>query len=438
MSKTITIRHQIGFHMEYPDSSLKKRPQSIGTLQPGTVVPISMEMEGIEFEKELSFIDLKGDIKKHNVKSNIWHQDLNGWWYWNGATFTLEDAEELIGEPAPSPVIPEPILAPEKTFDWAKIMKKSKTIPASWFKNKGKGVNIAIIDAGFDLNDPCFSHLSKKIKTYDLRNSIYNNPLDFKDSKFIETLNGTDKLPSNIHGSSCLGILAAKHPNKELIGIAPEANYHLFNIYEHNIGPFNSIIIRRSIELFKKAILLISQMDIDIVSVSVSMPNDISISDELINQVLKSKGIWFWALKSRNNPSLDKYVLEPTYPNPFFNIQKIATLKQEDLQFPESLVIGEMEKSSIDFIIQKSTISVSKGNRGIDHKSTMQCSYATPLLSGLAALKLNEEKKSNTEFKLNPEKFIKEFQKEVSRFYTDYIPDNDEFTFLRLNEKPIV
>ncbi len=435
MSRTITIRHQIGFHTVFPSLDLVKRPSAIGTIQPGTIVPITKEEIGYEYEKELSFIDENGLISKQNIQSNIWYQDLNGWWHWEGATKTWEEIKE--GFPSPIiPPLPAPVIFPDQTFNWKNKIKSSGSIPTTWLKHKGKGVNVAVIDAGFNLNDSCFSHLQSQVKTYDLRKNKYNSFQLLNDSNFISLLDGKDAMPKNIHGTSCLSILAAQHPQKELLGIIPNANFHLFNVYEHHKGPFNTIIIKRSIELFKKAILLISKMDIDLVSVSISFPQDEILEDELIQKIISSSALWFWALKSQHHPTLDKYILNPSFPSPFFPIQKIGTMLDQQLSDPNSLVVGESEKDGIDFLIQKNKISILIGDK-IDHDRILDCSYATPLLTGIAALLLNEEKKLNPNYHLNPKTFIHKLKKEATRFYQDYNPDIDAFSFLRLEKNPI-
>lgn len=447
MSRTITIRHQIGFHSDFPVTEQQKRPLSIGILQPGAVVPVVQEVEGYEFEKELTFSDSNGIVKKFTVKSNIWYQDKNGWWYWNGATKTLEEAEgdtdssdNPIPGPTPDPVTPviptPPIETPETTFDWREKLK-GNVIPSSWWDHSGKGLNIAILDAGFDMRCSAFQHMKSNIKTYDLRKDTYHLLSNIQNEDFVQQLDGKDKLPINGHGTSCLGVLGAKHPQKEIMGLVPDANFHLFNVYEHHIGPFNTVIIKRSKELMEKAFWLISNLDIDIVSISVNYPNDVVISDEIISQMTQTNTLWFWALKSMTNPTLDKYILDPPFPTPFFPRQTIGTLKKNQLSFPNNLVVTDLEQDKINFIIQNSSISLLKGKDKIQHDIPLECSFATPALAGLAALKLNQKKTDDPNFIMNPKTFIPELKKEATRFYKNYIPDDDDYTFLRLFDNQI-
>lgn len=437
MPKTITIRHQIGFHAEMPIVHSNHRPLAIGTIQPGAIIPIVQVVEGLEFEKELTFSNARRSIKKIVIKSNKWHQDKNGWWYWDGATRTLEEAEtgSTTGLDSMHDATVPPTAAPEKTFEWKSILKFSGAVPPSWFKHSGKGLNIAILDSGFNLQNPALRHLKNKAKTYDLRN--YNNLHKIKDKNFVQNLSGKDKLPGGIHGTSCLSILAANHPQKEIVGLIPDANYHLFNVYEHRTA-FGKPVISRSETLIQKAMWMISNMDMDIVSVSVNYPNNSSIPDDLIGRMVQNNTLWFWALNTATSPSLDKYILNPSYPSPFIPIHTVGTLKKNQLEFPDSLIVTEMEQEKIDFIIQENTISVVCDAKEINHKASLQCSFANPAIAGLAALKINEIKKNRANFQMNPKTFMPEFKREATRFYRNFIPVDDAFSFLRLTENPLV
>ncbi len=445
MARTITIRHQIGFHADFPESDLSKRPSSIGILQPGAIVPIVGEKEGFEFEKELNFLNDTGDIKKFKVKSNIWYQDMNGWWYWNGATRTLEEAEsdtdstrDPIPGPTPVPIPVDPVTDPvTHTFDWRKKARAGQLIPEEWMQQKGEGLNIAIIDAGFDLMSPCFKHLEQRLKTYDPRKEQYNNLNDLRNEQFVKNLAGLDKMPVKSHGTSCLSIMGANDPNKEILGLVPNANFFLFNVYEHQVGPFGSPIIKPSRELMDKAILMISHLEMDIVSVSVDYP-DLSIQqDELISQTMSTNTLWFWALKSSANPSLDKYILDANTPTPFFPLNKVGVLLEDRLSQPDTIIVSDIAKEKINFIVQESEITVVEKMDKISHHTLMTCSFATPYMASLAALKLGHEKSKNPAYLVDSKTFISELKNEATRFYKDYIPVEDTYTFLHLNKNPL-
>jgi serine protease AprX len=82
----------------------------------------------------------------------------------------------------------------------------------------GKGVIITILDSGFDLDHKAFNHPDnpiRVIKQWDL----VNNDLNTKPEK-------TDPLGQHLHGTLCLGTIAAYAPD-ELVGSGYDASYIL-------------------------------------------------------------------------------------------------------------------------------------------------------------------------------------------------------------------
>ena len=79
--------------------------------------------------------------------------------------------------------------------------------PELWLKSKGKGVRIAIIDDGFDLN-----HIDLKGT-----NVIFSYDVD------TQTLTSTPKNSLDTHGTKVTGVIFARHNGEGLDGIAPEA-----------------------------------------------------------------------------------------------------------------------------------------------------------------------------------------------------------------------
>lgn len=73
-------------------------------------------------------------------------------------------------------------------------------LPPAWYKTRGKGVRVALLDTGVDIDHP------------NLKNSITETK-DFTDQG-IEDLNG--------HGTQCAGIIGAAPIEKGITGLAPE------------------------------------------------------------------------------------------------------------------------------------------------------------------------------------------------------------------------
>ena len=425
MLKTITIEHSIGFHAKLPVMRSIRRTTSIGIINKKTKVPIVEEVEGLTYEKELTFSTGNGTFKKFMIKSSKWLKDMNGWWYWGGATTTLEEAEAISDsttEPAPSPVLPE------KAFDWNEKMKGGGKIPPSWFEHEGEGLNIAILDAGFNLEHESFEHINAK--TYDMSRTHYKKLSNLQDEDFVNSLEGKDKVFPKFHGTGCLSIMGANASNKEIVGLIPKANFHLFNVYHHRIKSNGKTAISHSKILFERAMWIISQMDMDVVSVSVSYQKNNLLPIALLHKMEQKNTLWFWALK--NSSTLLDYVDNLTFPSIFFTLRTVAVLEQAKLESPDTIITNEIIDQKIDFILQESIISVVRTKRSINHLAEMSCSYAAPLLAGLAALKINEEKKNNPDFKVDKAAFFTDFKKEISRFYKNFIPTDDTLTFLNL------
>lgn len=428
MLKTITIEHSIGFHAELPVMRSIKRPVSIGIINKSAKVPIVEEVEGMSFEKELSFSTGDGTFKQFMIKNNKWMKDMNGWWYWAGATTTLQEAEAI----SDTEVEPIPSLAPpEKTFDWSEKMKKGGKIPSAWFEHKGEGLNIAILDAGFNTEHESLQHLN--VKTYDMSRAHYSKLSDLQDASFINSLEGNDKIFPKSHGTACLSIMGADASNKEIMGLIPKANFHLFNVYHHRLKSNGKTAISHSKILFERAMWIISQMDMDVVSVSVSYQKNNLLPLALLHKMEQKNTLWFWALK--NSTTLLDYIDNLTFPSIFFPLQTIAVLEQAKLESPNTIITNDIINEKVDFVLSESVMSIVKNKTTIDHNAIMSCSYATPILAGLAALKINHEKSQNLEFKVDRDAFCKDLKKEVSRFYKNFIPNDDTYTFLRLTDE---
>lgn len=82
-------------------------------------------------------------------------------------------------------------------------------IDTLWKKTKGKGVKIAIIDDGFDLNHE------------DLRGSALPFGYDLESG----TLDPSPRTPLDTHGTEVAGIIFARHNGIGIDGIAPEAEF---------------------------------------------------------------------------------------------------------------------------------------------------------------------------------------------------------------------
>lgn len=428
--KTITIRHASGFHAEFPANFPGGLPKSIGIIQKDAEVPVVEDREGFELEKELTLTDAGGQVRKAMVKSNLWHRDKNGWWYWHGITKTWEELQTEGTAESPAPILASP-----ERFDWCEKLAQSSLLPSEWWEGKGEGIHIAILDAGFNLQHPSLSHLQGKAKTYNMDQDHFRDgtPLD---AAMVEGLNGDDELPRNRHGTACLSVLAAKHPSEELVGILPEAQYHLFNVYEYVKNRAGRVIPVQSPILMEAAMQVVAQMDVDIVSVSITYPTGRQIPASIVRQITRSKAIWFWAL--RNSPQdLSRLISDLSYSrHPFIPLAKVGVLDKTLLSVPDSLAVGAMEEAGIDFILPQSTIRVVQGSTKTHSKEELSCSFATPIVAGLAGRRLAHLRQNGVGGVVR-EAFIRELKQEACIFYKDYLLDDGDFALIRLLEQPL-
>ncbi|MBN1940099.1 MAG: S8 family serine peptidase [Candidatus Aminicenantes bacterium] len=84
----------------------------------------------------------------------------------------------------------------------------------------GKGVRLAVIDCGFDLDHKAFNHPEKKMKIVDQWDFVDNDPEIRPDSGTISEYYG--------HGTSVLSLIAAYAPG-ELVGAAHDADFLLYH-----------------------------------------------------------------------------------------------------------------------------------------------------------------------------------------------------------------
>lgn len=96
-------------------------------------------------------------------------------------------------------------------------------IYSAWSQYRGKGITIAVIDAGFDPNHEDFKYADGSSKVSSLSASFETNGAN----TLVKT--GADKVENlgDSHGSFCAGVAAAAINGKGVVGIAPEAELML-------------------------------------------------------------------------------------------------------------------------------------------------------------------------------------------------------------------
>jgi subtilisin family serine protease len=96
----------------------------------------------------------------------------------------------------------------EKSFQSSQNITQKYNLEKIWTTTKGEGINIAIIDDGFNL------------KHEDLKgvNVIFSYDVDNKN------IDSSEKLDIDTHGTQVVGVIFAQHNNIGIDGISPKAN----------------------------------------------------------------------------------------------------------------------------------------------------------------------------------------------------------------------
>jgi len=171
-----------------------------------------------------------GDIIDNN---NLWYRTSDGLFVWSGG---INDSR----------------------IGWS---LNSFGIPKIWQKTRGKGINIAIIDTGVDLNNQ------------DLESSIV--------SSYNVLTSNDDVQDTDGHGTYCSSIVASRGCNK-MIGVAPESNLVIIKITKDSRN-FNDNNLLKGIN---KAI----ELGADIISISLgSSFENIGISQLIKQSILDGK-----------------------------------------------------------------------------------------------------------------------------------------------------
>ncbi|MRX73739.1 S8 family serine peptidase [Bacillus lacus] len=135
--------------------------------------------------------------------------------------------------------------------------------PKIWDKTKGKGVTIAVLDTGCDINHP------------DLRDRIIGGRNFTSDDKG----NPDIYLDYNGHGTHVSGTIAAIENETGVTGVAPQANLLILKVLSKNgSGQYDWII---------KAIHYAIQQKVDLISMSLGGPNDVKELHDAIKLAIK-------------------------------------------------------------------------------------------------------------------------------------------------------
>ncbi|MGA1940679.1 S8 family peptidase [Arcobacter sp. YIC-310] len=294
---------------------------------------------GLIIKSKLLKNELKNKLKLNELKQIAFLKNSNV--YLVDTPSPLEDYERFKHYDFIEYIIPDIIQSKKRAGFDIKKYQKDLNLRNYWAKNKGEGINIAIIDDGFDLSSEEFSD-TNVIFSYDVDN---------------KTLDASPKLKYDTHGTKVAGIIFAKHNGNNVEGIAPKANF---------------IAIRQTTNKISDIILAFSvaqKAGAKIINCSWNSPFLVEIVRDVIKDIItKDVAIVFAA----GNDSLE-----------------LKSLSIE-ASIPEVVTVGARQKFSnygkyVDFILDSSVMSIDKNKNLVMFGGT---SASAPIISGLIALNL--------------------------------------------------
>lgn len=215
----------------------------------------------------------------------------------------------------------------------------------------GKGIHIAVLDSGCDVNHACLSDRIVETKNF------INNTDDVKDS--------------HGHGTHVAGIIAANKTPKGMTGIAPECNLHIYKVLDNN-GNGNFDTISNALEH------AINQGEIDIVNMSLGGSENNQRMHDLIKKA-NEKGICIVCASGNEANGDDGSVDEYSYPG-FFQ----ESIETGSIEINDSMSKFSNSNANLDVVSYGGNITSCYPND--KYATTSGTSQSSPLISGALAL----------------------------------------------------
>lgn len=272
-------------------------------------------------------------------------------------------------------------------FDWQEQLKP--ILPPEWLATQGKGVKIAVLDSGLNLDHPAFKHFNKGI------GHRYNATL--AGDRLI--MGGNDdvseqKTDNTDHGTPTLSIISGLQEGV-FKGIAPEAEIFIIKVSRKAPGtPFelfqvpdfiNGLKIAKGLKVdFAVAALTFSQMKLNDFNLSKS------VADQAVDQFLTSGSELFSSIKNYH-VFTDGVILSQKY---------FPTWHPKSINcgyVPEADLFEKLQQDSGFHFFWDNFKPVVYRVSGELEEADQSTSYATYLTAGVAALGLAHLKATEKE-----------------------------------------
>ncbi|WLR51639.1 S8 family peptidase [Bacillus tianshenii] len=225
--------------------------------------------------------------------------------------------------------------------------------PQLWEETRGKGITIAVLDTGCDVNHP-----DLKDRILDVRNFTSD---DNGDSENVTDYNG--------HGTHVAGTIAASENDAGVVGVAPEAKLLILKV----LGAKGS----GRYEWITEAIKYATEQKVDIISMSLGGPDNQAELYKAIKQAIENNIQVVCA--AGNEGDADPKTPELSYPGAYNEVISVGavSLQHESSEFTNS-------NRQIDVVAPgEKILSTVPGGKYAKLSGT---SMATPHVSGALAL----------------------------------------------------
>ena len=221
---------------------------------------------------------------------------------------------------------------------------------------RGKGVKVAIIDSGCDVN-----HVSLKDNIVAVRNFTTE---DMKNPNIV-----TDRVG---HGTHVAGIIAADGKNNSIVGVAPEAELYILKAIDQTGSGKLSWVVN--------AINYAVNLDVDIISMSLGMGVSDDKLERAVNNSVKNGISIVCAAGNEGDGNYDDF--EYSYPASYVDVISVGAVDKKSVpaSFSNSNLVIDCVAPGVDII------STYPGNT---YASLSGTSMAAPHVTGSLALLKN-------------------------------------------------